>query len=405
MAGARLRVEVVAKIRAGRSDASTVHLMEIWKRLAERHDVRLWLPGPAVELHGLPLSVNYLPRVGSSRRARHIRFGRAAAFEIALFGRLLLASLRRRPDAIYLRETITLAPALVSRLLAVPLLIEINGVALQEERESRGWVRRLVARILSFSARSARVLLPVTQSLATYAAEVYQVDPQLTRVVGNGADIALFKPEDEAAAKLELGLSPELEYVLWSGSTQPWEDIETLLRAWAELTCLRPGARLLMLSRSNHARLEEMANRFGVADQVVFRSAEHAQVPRYLASARACVAPFSASERNRVAGLSPLKVFEYLAAGRPIVATRFPDLEFIAEAGAGVLCEPGDAQSMAACLLEVLEMPEAQRAKMSARGRAFAEANGSWEARAGQVEEALRLATSPQRRGRGGQRQ
>ncbi len=401
MAGERLRVEVVAKVRAGRSDASTVHLMEIWERLAERHDVRLWVPGPPADPSVTKLPVNYLPRVGGRRRSSYIRFARAIAFETALFGRLLVASLRQTPDAIYLRETMTLAPALLSRLLSIPLLVEINGASLEEEPSSPGWVRKLMAQVLRFSARSARLLLPVTESLASYAAAAYGIGRERISVIGNGADTARFRPEGEAPAKLELGLSAEFEYVLWSGSSRPWEDIETLLKASAQVICARPGVMLLILTRSRHEPLVKMAAELGIAGRVMFRSAEHSQVHRYLAAARVCVAPFTASERNRLAGLSPLKVFEYLAAGRPIVATRFPDLEFVAQIGAGVLCEPGDAASMAGRLLELLELPEAQYAEMSARARAYAEANGSWEARAGQVEEALRLAASPRRRARG----
>ncbi len=65
-------------------------------------------------------------------------------------------------------------------------------------------------------------------------------------------------------------------------------------------------------------------------------------VPFLINLADICVAPFI-SKRNEKTGVSPLKIFEYMACGKPVIASRIKGLEFLEAGRAGRLTEPGDA--------------------------------------------------------------
>src|SRR5439155_15606897 len=83
----------------------------------------------------------------------------------------------------------------------------------------------------------------------------------------------------------------------------------------------------------------------------------HDRVPEYIAAADACVAPFTA-ERNQTLGVSALKMFEYLACGRPVVATSVPGVaDLLAEFGCGISVRPDEPSELAGAIEKVVSDP------------------------------------------------
>jgi glycosyltransferase involved in cell wall biosynthesis len=99
------------------------------------------------------------------------------------------------------------------------------------------------------------------------------------------------------------------------------------------------------------------------------------------------VAPFI-SARNRKTGLSPLKVYEYMACGKPVISSRIESLEWIEEEGAGCLVEPGDVISLAKALQDLVRNPH-KRIEMGQRGLEIAREKFSWESRALEISKIL----------------
>jgi len=115
------------------------------------------------------------------------------------------------------------------------------------------------------------------------------------------------------------------------------------------------------------------------------------EVPRHIAAADVCTAPMT-RERLR-SGSSAIKVYEYLACGRPVVASRIPGLEFLESEDLGKLVPPEDAHALAAALEGVLS-DAAWRRAAGERGRAFVLEHASWAAVAARVEDACRSAVA-----------
>ena len=105
-------------------------------------------------------------------------------------------------------------------------------------------------------------------------------------------------------------------------------------------------------------------------------------VPAYLAACNICWVPLQDTPTNR--GRLPIKINDYFAAGRPIVATRVGDMPAVIEgSGAGVICEPEPA-ALAQATVALLNYPVALAAMSLAAGDAAA--NTSWDRVAQQTE-------------------
>jgi glycosyltransferase involved in cell wall biosynthesis len=101
-----------------------------------------------------------------------------------------------------------------------------------------------------------------------------------------------------------------------------------------------------------------------------------ADVGRLLAGADAAVAPYPGDDANY---FSPLKVFEGMAAGLPVVASRVGQLpELIRDGRTGLLVAPGDPEALAASLVELAHAP-ARRARIGAAAREHVLREHTWD--------------------------
>ena len=125
--------------------------------------------------------------------------------------------------------------------------------------------------------------------------------------------------------------------------------------------------------RENHLR--ELTWQLGIEDKVIFTGGvSHEEVPYYIASADICVASFEDTPVSRCK--SPLKIVEYLASGKPIVASNVGEVRRMV-GGVGILVEPNSAKSLAEGILFLLEN-EDLRKKMGERARRRAERKYNW---------------------------
>jgi glycosyltransferase involved in cell wall biosynthesis len=114
----------------------------------------------------------------------------------------------------------------------------------------------------------------------------------------------------------------------------------------------------------------------------------HFEVPYWIGAFDVCVAPFFIG-RNLKIGLSPLKLYEYLACARPVVATELPGItEAVLSSGAGLLYPPGDAVQLAQRFLYLHQFPERAR-ELGLDGRQYVIEYHSWASVAKKTEQIL----------------
>jgi glycosyltransferase involved in cell wall biosynthesis len=134
------------------------------------------------------------------------------------------------------------------------------------------------------------------------------------------------------------------------GSFKAWHGVEFLFKAFARLRGEDPPYHLLLVGDGPmRAALEDETRRLGLQGAVTFvGSVPHEDVPRYLAVMDVAVAPYPPLGDFYY---SPLKLYEYMAAGRAIVASKIGQVgEAVADSLTGLLYEPNDVEGLLHCL-------------------------------------------------------
>jgi len=225
----------------------------------------------------------------------------------------------------------------------------------------------------SYVYREADAVIAITASLAGEIAESFGRKPE--KVIPDGVG-----PEFLGVNRRGNG-----GYILYVGQLYRWKGVEVFVRALGDL----PGERAVIVGGSEEQiqPLRRLAESEGVADRISFAgTVPHAQVRGYLENARAAVLPNLDSGVSKFT--SPLKLFEYMAAGVPVVASDLAPLrEVLRDGENAVLVPPGDPGALAEGIRSLFA-DQAFAARIAARGRE--EATGyTWDSRAVRILEVL----------------
>jgi len=374
-------VLMIADIDLALPDARRVHVTEIARGLvAAGCSVELVSRGPDPRIEG----VRYVAAAGSQTG----KLGRIARVNAVALMRVLAR--RRDARSLYVRYDWGVAlPILAGRALGYRVVLEVNALTSVDVAQGRlGPVRRAaetVKRAAVIAAwRSAYRLLPVTERLRERLVDDFGAPPERVEIVANGADTELFAPRDRAEAARAVGLDPGDEHVVFVGLLAWWNDFETVVDAFALVVAERPRAVLVFVGDGDErGRIEERVRRHGIAASVRMAGfvEDRARVATYVAAARVCLSPGSA----KLAIGRPMKLAEYLAAGRPVVGSAIPGIaDMLAETGGGIAVAPHDPAAMAAALCELLADPAAADA-LAAASRPLIVERYSWRAIASRI--------------------
>ncbi|WP_040159442.1 D-inositol-3-phosphate glycosyltransferase [Mobilicoccus massiliensis] len=220
-------------------------------------------------------------------------------------------------------------------------------------------------------------LIANTELEAAQLVELYDADPARVRVVHPGVDLTTFSPGDQAAARAAIGVSADDLLLLFVGRVQPLKAPDLLVEAAADLSRRRPdlGRRLRVAilggpSGSGLERprwLEDLAERLGIADRVVFRPPTTRDgLATWFRAADLVTVP----SHNESFGLVAV---EAQACGTPVVAANVGGLP-IAVRG-GVLVDSHDVGAWSRTVERLLD-DDAERARLSRLARTHAESFG-----------------------------
>lgn len=238
------------------------------------------------------------------------------AYSLIAYCRLVKVVREFKPDLLYERYNLyMLAGVLLCRRFHLPFLLEVNSPLLEERLKHDGLSLLRLARWAEGTVwRAADAVLPVTQVLADYVTACgVPVDKVLVLHNGINKSHFLAAPAQEAA-KLKLGLN-EHTVLGFTGFVRDWHGVDKVIR-WMASGGESINAHLLVVGDGPARKaLELLSLQLGVAGRVTFTGiVPREQVPDYVAAFDIALQPAV------VAYASPLKLFEYLALGKAIVA-------------------------------------------------------------------------------------
>jgi glycosyltransferase involved in cell wall biosynthesis len=225
----------------------------------------------------------------------------------------------------------------------VPGLLEVNAPLIAEEAQHRGLVDRAGAeQVAERVFAAADVLIAVSEEIKRYL-EQHPATRGRVHVIPNGVNPDRFPTNLAPSCPGPAGTFT----VGFVGTLKPWHGLATLVEAFALFHRGAANSRLLMVGDGpERARIEEHLAERGLRAAAHFTgSVAPEEVPGLLASMDVGVAPYPPLADFY---FSPLKVYEYMAAGLPVVASRIGQMaDLITHETNGLLCPPGDAAALA----------------------------------------------------------
>jgi glycosyltransferase involved in cell wall biosynthesis len=368
---------------------SVTHSHEVIRALrAEGVEVNAYTTDPAIaETAALEPEPPCRWQVARTPRAmKAIPASAAAGGDAALVRAALSAA--RRADVIYQRHArFSLGGALLARISGKPLFLEYNG---SERFKGRYWTAtplhtRLAACEDAALAAAARIFVV---SEADHRSLLERgVGPERIVVNPNGVDAERFALGGRSEIRSLHGIDADCIVFGFAGTFGPWHGAPEAARAFTEAAKSLPRAHLLLVgdgpeldTTRSIVRDAGLGSRATVTGQV-----PPSQVPAYLDACDVLVSPHVPLPDGIEFFGSPTKLFEYMAAGKAIIASRLGQIGDVLEHGVTAwLVEPGDVAGLAEALLTLAETPEIRR-ELGAQARRQAIERHSWQRNASRV--------------------
>jgi len=288
---------------------------------------------------------------------------------------------RFKPDAVYYRDVATVW--VISWLFKIPSVAEANGIYSDIAKIERPRFFKIAGKFLQMRERiqyfGATRIICVTEGTKNELVKHYGVKKSICRVIHNGVNIRLFKPFDTMTCRGKIGIKEDYCYMGFVGSFKAWQGLEILIdamkivkeRGYDDIRCVLVGDGKLMKS------LQEMAKRHGLQEEIIFTGRiRYEDVPTFINSFDIC---YLCKIGSKLGFFSPLKLYEYLACAKPVIASRMEGVNEIIESGnCGYLFDPDDVESLASRIIESYnerdKLPE-----LGMNGRRFIKDQYSWE--------------------------
>jgi glycosyltransferase involved in cell wall biosynthesis len=353
----------------GFPDATRTHTVEVARGFASVGlDVDLVARGPDQHIDG----VRYLSARGAERQLLR----RLITLNMLTFR--LLWQRRSTARRFYVRDKWACVPSMaLARALGYRVVTQVDAVHFGPGiPRARGYIKRLLTIVMG---RLSHGILAVTPELKRLLIESAMVPASRITVIGNGVDIDFFAPTPRAEALERAGLDPQFRYAIFCGGFHEWTDFDVMLEGFATVASEQPDARLLMVGDGpERDRIARRIAELGLQSKVIMTGAiyDRTRVRDYLGAATATLLLYRAEVVARTSA-SPVKLNEYLASGRAVVAVEIAGVRSMVEgSGAGIIVN-GEVSTVSDALLRLLRDPEGADA-MGARGRRFAEQQLSW---------------------------
>lgn len=272
--------------------------------------------------------------------ARAAHFGRAVQSHLALHPEYDVVHYRNIWDGLFIAQN--------KKQFGYRTLFEVNGLPSIELKYhypgiDPGLLSKIKEQEIATLHLSDAIICP-SNVTRDYIASL-GLKPNLVTVIPNGVSASDFSPSPLP------GRGDRVPVLLYIGTLADWQGLEVVVKALPKILEKQP-ARLQIVGRGRSRQrklLAKQIRKLGIEEHVTVQPAvPHHEVPALIAGADICIAPLGLNDRNVTQGACPIKVLEYMAAGRPLVASNIPIVrELVREDVDALLFSPNDPDDLA----------------------------------------------------------
>jgi len=270
----------------------------------------------------------------------------------------------------------------ILRNIHAPYLLEVNSPLVEEL--GNGLLRSAAGRIRELQFKRCDGIITQTNTLRKI---ISNFTDKPIFVVPNGVDIRKFTPDkfsEEVRGKYALG---DEVLITFTGAFKKWHGVHQIPEIAERLFAEHKNVKFLLVGEGPmYEEVKRMCGKFG--NKVMLPGAvESERIPEILASSDILIAPFDTSGYKVLEDYGfwwcPVKLFEYMASGKPIVSYDFEEVKNIVK-GAGLLAKAGNLEGFIECILQLVA-DKNLRKKLGKKGRKIAEKKYDWGERAKQT--------------------
>ena len=330
-----------------------------------------------LEFYGISRHPNFkfirLPLV-RMEQPKHLRFSWHGVFHLSLLLHLLFMKPCKGEHTVLFLRHIKLADFIMKfrRVLGIPIIFEVHEIFhLSTNERKRKKIRDIEYRVYN----KVDAIVSISESIKNYLFHMGISNRSIYTI-----------PDGVRKEWFDVNRSTTSSYICYTGSLYPWKGVDILISAMKYM----PDEKLLIVGAGSRLEeLENLARTEGVSGRVNFVGAvSHTSIPEYLSQAKLAVLPNIPDGPSQFS--SPLKLFEYMACGIPIVASDIPIFHEILTKGDNVIFfEPGSPEALAISLKKLIDDPKlAARIAFNAREGAR---NYTYEKRAKRIFEVVEM--------------
>ncbi|MBN1352369.1 glycosyltransferase family 4 protein [candidate division KSB1 bacterium] len=267
-----------------------------------------------------------------------------------------------QPDLIISRlEHYLFSSLLLAKFKKIPIVIEADAPVVYELREfaKQFWKIPILPELIEkLNLKNADKSVCVSNVAKHYFMQQGVPENKLL-VISNGADIEKFHPQVDNSHVLDKYSLRGKTIIGFVGSFHYWHGVENILKVIGKLTEVNPDTAFLLVGEGGpmKAALEEFVKHKNLQTRVILTGyVQHEAMPEYISAMNIVLAPYP---NLPFFYYSPVKIYEYMAAGKPVVTTRIGQIaELIKDQHNGFLCEPDNIRQIIDTLLTLISNPQ-----------------------------------------------
>jgi glycosyltransferase involved in cell wall biosynthesis len=352
---------------------ATVKIWDLAHNMAQLgHDVVLFLPNYDFSTDNLPFRLVQVPLLD-------FPLLRSLSFSFFLTFFLFRHHLADKPDVVYVRRGISILPAIFAKIQKAVLIYEVNDNPYVDSGARPAGIISCFDRWLAI--KTDEIVLSWCDAAFVITKEIRdklirslpKINPEKIHILPSGANTDLYQPLDRDNCRQRLNLGLSKKYICFMGTLLDHQGVDVLIEAAPAVINLVPDAFFVIIGEGPMKEIwRRRVGKLCIQDHFLFTGqVEYEETPIWISATDVCTAPFL-----KKAGLrSPVKVFDYLACGKPVIASKILGTTDIFEGSEAVrLVEPENQAALAAAIVEILKDEETARV-MGIKGRSFVKSN------------------------------